>query len=290
MRAFLLLTCCLLAGGGLLLWTRDAPRVRSDAPARTPACSRRLRRPPPLPPTRRHLRSLPQGLPHPNLYGVPPPLPPRLRWHAWLLQPWQRWRRWGSAWAPGPPPPPPLPPLPPLRNQGLVGVAYSDPKTGVYLGSPSIARLDADTLLMSHVSQSQLGACTHLVSSLPFCTRVNPVRRHKGKPCQAGLWPAVNRQELPPQTTQYRTCRCRLHCKHNGGLHATCGSLHAFGRRTISRSGAAASAPRSTLPRMAVPGASAPPCRPSFGPLCLCTKAGWGARGELVAVVKRRAC
>lgn len=30
-------------------------------------------------------------------------------------------------------------------------VAYSDPQSGVFLGSPSIARLDADTLLISHV-------------------------------------------------------------------------------------------------------------------------------------------
>ena len=34
----------------------------------------------------------------------------------------------------------------------LLQVAYSDPASGVYLGSPSIARLDAHTLLISHVS------------------------------------------------------------------------------------------------------------------------------------------
>lgn len=37
-----------------------------------------------------------------------------------------------------------------LHNQGLVQVAYSDPATGVYLGSPSIVRLDEDVLLVSH--------------------------------------------------------------------------------------------------------------------------------------------
>lgn len=100
---------------------------------------------------------LPQGPPHPDLYGIPPPLPRRLQrpcWQRW----WWRWRR---AWAPSPPPPPlpPFPPLPPLRNQGLVGVTYSDAQSGVFLGSPSIARLDADTLLISHVS--------HLMRLLP---------------------------------------------------------------------------------------------------------------------------
>ncbi|KAL4437386.1 hypothetical protein ABPG75_004525 [Micractinium tetrahymenae] len=37
-----------------------------------------------------------------------------------------------------------------LHNQGLVQIAYSDPSSGVYLGSPSIARLDPQTLLVSH--------------------------------------------------------------------------------------------------------------------------------------------
>ena len=62
------------------------------------------------------------------------------------------------------PEPPPIPShlrLPPrpagaaapaLHNQGLVRVAYSDPATGVYLGSPSIAQLGADTLFIAHVS------------------------------------------------------------------------------------------------------------------------------------------
>ena len=40
---------------------------------------------------------------------------------------------------------------PPLHNQGLVRVAYSDPNTSLYLSSPAILRLDADTLLVSHV-------------------------------------------------------------------------------------------------------------------------------------------
>ena len=35
-------------------------------------------------------------------------------------------------------------------QQGLIGVAYSDPPTGYYLGSPSILQLPGGTLLASH--------------------------------------------------------------------------------------------------------------------------------------------
>jgi hypothetical protein len=37
-----------------------------------------------------------------------------------------------------------------LQNQGLVGVAYSDPASGIYLGSPSILTLPSGSLLASH--------------------------------------------------------------------------------------------------------------------------------------------
>ena len=43
---------------------------------------------------------------------------------------------------------------PPLHNQGLVQVAYSDPASRLFLGSPSIARLADGTLLISHVSSA----------------------------------------------------------------------------------------------------------------------------------------
>jgi hypothetical protein len=49
-----------------------------------------------------------------------------------------------------PPRPPTLSP-PPLANQGLIRVAYSDASTGVYLGSPAITKLDADTIIVAHV-------------------------------------------------------------------------------------------------------------------------------------------
>jgi hypothetical protein len=39
------------------------------------------------------------------------------------------------------------------QGQGLVQVAYSDPASNLFLGSPSIARLADSTLLISHVSQ-----------------------------------------------------------------------------------------------------------------------------------------
>ncbi|KAI3429841.1 hypothetical protein D9Q98_010153 [Chlorella vulgaris] len=47
-------------------------------------------------------------------------------------------------------PPRPAGEAPPLSNQGLIRVAYSDPATGVFVGSPAITRLDAGTLLVSH--------------------------------------------------------------------------------------------------------------------------------------------
>ncbi|PSC68514.1 glycosyl hydrolase [Micractinium conductrix] len=55
----------------------------------------------------------------------------------------------------------------PLHNQGLVQVAYSDPATGVYLGSPSIARLNPDILLISHDFFPQYGKekATEVLSS-----------------------------------------------------------------------------------------------------------------------------
>ncbi len=37
-----------------------------------------------------------------------------------------------------------------LENQDLVGVAYSNPSTGIYLGSPSIIILPSGSLLASH--------------------------------------------------------------------------------------------------------------------------------------------
>lgn len=112
-----------------------------------------------VPPPRRrqpHAAPPPTAPPHHPLQAPTPfaihgapgqaPLPARLRLRRWLQR---------CAWGPRPwllpaPLAPPQAP-PPLHNQGLLGVAYSDPATGVYLGSPSIARLDADTLLMAHV-------------------------------------------------------------------------------------------------------------------------------------------
>jgi hypothetical protein len=51
-------------------------------------------------------------------------------------------------------PPRPAGEAPPLSNQGLIRVAYSDPATGVFVGSPAITRLDAGTLLVSHVRRA----------------------------------------------------------------------------------------------------------------------------------------
>ncbi len=208
---------------------------------------------------------LPQGPPHPDLYGIPPPLPRRLQQPCW--QRW--WWRWRRAWAPSPPPPPlpPFPPLPPLRNQGLVGVTYSDAQSGVFLGSPSIARLDADTLLISHVS--------HLMRLLPceneFAHRMACTERS----CH--------------DTRHFDTAEMPAASPANAALIQLVDLIQTRRpARTSFLSGAAPSAPPSTPPKTAVRGTAAPLCRASFGPRSSCTKAGSGGKVAVARLLCHR--
>lgn len=134
-----------------------------------------------LPPPPASLLS-PQAHHHPGSLLAPAPvLPLRLRLRGWLARAWAAaglrssgggGGRWARRAPGGQQQQQRAVKGPPFHNQGLAEVAYSDPASGVFLGSPSIARLDADTLLISHVRLVELCRMpTVLCCSLGACSR-----------------------------------------------------------------------------------------------------------------------